>query len=157
MTSSNNELSMTNVSFLVNPKATHQEMVGPSVFSFCFNQTNFAVMSFVKERPYGLACHSLALILEVTGGRNSTAQTDHGGCIQGGKRCQKRNKPCTRVLNAASYHIHITKSISHIHPKLALIIHSWFVVSLLSFYQKSQISITYNNYNLTWFLFLIIN
>lgn len=31
------------------------------------------------------------------GGRNGTAQTHHGGCIQGGKRCQKRNKPCTRV------------------------------------------------------------
>lgn len=78
-------------------------------------------MSFVKERPYGLACHCLALILEVTGGRNGTVQTDHGGCIQGGKRCQKHNKPCTRVLNASLNNMHITKTISHIYPKLVLI------------------------------------
>lgn len=154
MAPSNNELSMTNALFVINPKATHQEMVGLRVFSFRFNQTNFAVMSFVKERPYGLACHSLAVILEVTGGRNGTAQTDHGGCIQGGKMCQKRNKSCTRVLNASLYNLHISRIISHIHPKLALIIHSWFMVSLLSFYYKSPISVPYINYKLHGLLFL---
>lgn len=85
-------------------------------FYFCFNQTNFA-SSFVKERPYGLAWPSLALIFKVTGGRNGAAQTDHGGCIQGGKRCQECNKPCTRGLDGSLDNMHITKSISHIYPK----------------------------------------
>lgn len=43
-------------------------------------------MTFVKERPYGLASLSLALILKVTGKGNGTALTGLGGSNQGEKR-----------------------------------------------------------------------
>lgn len=66
-------------------------------FLFPFNQTNFAVMSFVKERPYGLACHSLAPILEVMGEETALPRHITEVASREGKRCQKRNKPRTRV------------------------------------------------------------
>lgn len=65
---------------------------------YCVNKYNLTVMSFVKERPYGLASHSLALILKVTGGRNGTAQTEKGGSNQGGKRWVAAKKAINPII-----------------------------------------------------------
>lgn len=57
---------------------------------------NLPVMSFVKERPYGLARHSLALMPTVTGGKQWHTP-DRAGRFQPGRRkvggSQKGNKP----------------------------------------------------------------
>ncbi|TNN62955.1 Collagen alpha-1(XIX) chain [Liparis tanakae] len=47
----------------------------------------------IKERPYGLASPGLALVPGVTWGSNGTAQTEEGGCNQGGTRWMAARKP----------------------------------------------------------------
>lgn len=130
---------MTSVLVLI--KTTNQEIVGLRRFSFPFSQTNFAVTSFVKERPYGLACHSLAVILEVMGEETALPRHITEVASREGKGAKNAINP-VQGYNASLYNKRITKSISHIYPKLVLIIHSRFMVSLLEksdFYKLDEL------------------